>query len=68
MKNKQKVWGVFFTPTLLDTTTMKDNDKIWNPIALFETMTEAINYRAEKWMGNQTNEDGIEVKEVTLNF
>lgn len=68
MKNGDKVWGVFFTPALLDTTVMRANNKQWKPIALFQSMTEAINYRADIWMGKQTNEDGIEVKEVTLTW
>lgn len=68
MKKEIKAWAVFFSPELLETTVMTDNKKQWSPFAVFQTMTEAINYRAEKWMGKQKNEDGIQVKEVTISF
>jgi hypothetical protein len=68
MKNQETAWGVFFSPKLIEHTVMRDNNKQWHPLAIFPTMTEAINYRAEKWMGKQTNEDGIQVKEVTINY
>lgn len=64
----KQYWGVFFTPAILDTVTFTNNSRVWTTLAIFEDMTEAMNYRKSVWMGNQTNKDGIQVKEVIVTF
>lgn len=69
IENEEIAWGVFFTPKMIDSTTMMDNGKVWHPLAIFEDMTEAMNYRKEKNLGNPTNSNSdVQLKEVRITY
>lgn len=60
---KEIFYAAMFSEDVIDLMVAKDNDKLWNPLAVFKDPLEATRWRREKYLGSL---DKTLIKKVQL--